>query len=184
MKIILLRHEQRDSDPSFNIHLNNNGMNNRKEILSSLKKHNIDIDVIISSPFLRCLDTVLPICDYFNINICVDYALSEFFDNTFKGDKIPRNFNKNEIETYPFESTYISSLELSDFKENYDWESLQLRLSNLLTYIREKYSDKTILIVTHMTIINALLNLNNIPRVQEEFYPMGRMTLMDNLSIL
>ena len=183
MKIILLRHEERDSDPSFNVHLNNNGMNNREKIIQSLKDKNIKIDMIISSPFIRCLDTVVPICNTYDINICIDYALSEFFDNTYNGCKIPRNYTEQEKAIYSLELLYKPSLEIDNFNEHYTWKSLQKRLKLFIDSIKNKYSDKNILIVTHMTIVNALLNLNNIPRDAEDYFPMGKMTLIDNLDI-
>ena len=182
MKIILLRHEERDKDPSFDVHLNANGLIKRNTILSRLKENNIEVDLIFSSPFLRCLETVLPICNSYHKDINVDYSLSEFFDIEYFGDKKPRYFTLNELDSYPVNLTYLSTLPLPEFKDNYDWDSLQSRLKIFLTNIKERYPNKVILIVSHLSVINALLNLNNISRTMEEPLGMGKMTHIDNFK--
>ena len=182
MKIILLRHEERDKDPSFHVHLNKNGLIKRNTILSRLKENNIEIDLIFSSPFLRCLDTVLPVCDYYHKDINVDYSLSEFFDVDYLGDKKPRNFTKDELELYPINLNYLSSLPLDKFKDTYDWDSLQSRLKNFTVYLKEKYPNKIILIVAHLSVINAILNVNNVSRTIEDPLEMGKMTYIDNFK--
>jgi broad specificity phosphatase PhoE len=185
MKIILLRHEERDSDPSFDVHLNQNGINNRNNIISRLKEQNINIDSIISSPFIRCLDTISPFCNSNNKLINVDYALSEYFDKSYTGVRSPRLFTDNELQKYPINAKYSSSLTLDNFRENCTFDELQDRLKKLIICINDKYKNQNnnILIVSHMSIINALLNINNISRSSEDEFPMGGMTYIDNLHI-
>ena len=60
MKIILLRHEERNFDIGFNSNLTEIGVLNSYNLVSKLIIEKIDI--IFASPFIRVLQTIQPYC--------------------------------------------------------------------------------------------------------------------------
>ena len=86
MKLYILRHFERDLDnPSFESQLLKTGITNAFTKCEILKK--IEINLIFSSPFLRCIQSV----DFFsktnNKIINIDYSLCEYFENSNNKNK-------------------------------------------------------------------------------------------------
>ena len=79
MALFLLRHEKRYSEPTFFTSLTTNGFKDSKLLINKI--HTIQPDIIISSPFLRCIQTIYPYLNQYNKEINIDYALYEFLDN-------------------------------------------------------------------------------------------------------
>ena len=80
MKIILLRHEERDiNNPLFFSKLTDEGMIKSKLLVKELNKYNIN--TIYASPFLRVLQTIYPYCKSNNINVNVNNLLYESMDD-------------------------------------------------------------------------------------------------------
>lgn len=81
MRLILLRHEARDSsDCSFSSRLTQKGIESANTILKrELKKYTKDSSklVIFSSPFIRCLETILPYIKEKKSLIDCDYSIME-----------------------------------------------------------------------------------------------------------
>lgn len=147
MKIILVRHGQTDwnlknlMQGRTDIPLNETGRVQALEVKEQLK--NEKIDICFSSPLSRTITTAKIITD---LDVIIDERLVERGVGTLEGkdSKIYKNIN------------------YYDFKSNsnkYGVESVQdlfARASSFLEFIKEKYPDKTILIVSHGATIRAL----------------------------
>ena len=184
MKLYVLRHFERDLDnPSFETQLLKTGIDNAISKCETLKK--IDINLIFSSPFLRCIQSV----DFFsktnNKIINIDYSLCEYFENNNKNkyekqykipDKWKEIFNIN-----------TNNMILNNIKLNENHEDLKNRVFKFLKHIINNYknTDANILIVTHMSIINVILyyfdylNFGDCSKLDlEKFYKMGKLLLV------
>jgi phosphohistidine phosphatase SixA len=108
MKIILLRHEERDlKKPFFFTSLTKKGIYNSNTII--LNKLNIlEIHKIYSSPFLRCIQTIQPYCSINNREINIENSLYEFMhNNKFRSTHL---YNLNDINLKIKNNNYSSSL--------------------------------------------------------------------------
>lgn len=117
-----------------------------KDLVSSL-----DIDVVVSSPLKRALDTAHIITDK---NVIIDDRLIERNYGLSEGKKPDEDFTKKYW----------------DFKLNTDINGVEtvkhllLRVSEFIEDMRNKYPDKKILVVSHSGILRALhYVLNGIP---------------------
>ena len=75
MKIYILRHEDKTMDTSFFSPLTREGIKNSIKLIDILKEE--EIDIVFSSPFIRTLQTIYPYCKEKDININIDYSISE-----------------------------------------------------------------------------------------------------------
>ena len=80
-ELYVLRHEKRNlSNPLFDSPLLSSGKYDAENVLcEKLKLYNID--VIYTSPFLRCVETIMPYAKLNNIPVHVDYNLYEWLLN-------------------------------------------------------------------------------------------------------
>ena len=142
MKLLITRHGETDWNALGIIQgrvdrdLNENGIKQARKIKEKLKEEKIDL--IICSPLLRARHTAEIINEGRNIEIITDE------------DIIERDFGS-------FEGCDMSQLDNVDFNKNNNgpvrevesFENLYKRTYRFLDKIKEKYSDKTVLIVTH-----------------------------------
>ena len=168
-RIILLRHEERPSDPGFETHLTRHGLNRSKTIPSRLQDTNNVPSLIYSSPFLRCLETIQSVYQSTKADICVENALSEWFLPTEPEDvKRIRALTDNEIEFYNVQEQYNSITKITDIPASETQTQLRLRVKTFLQSLLEKNNDsknisdvddssKKILIVSHQSIIEEIL---------------------------
>lgn len=149
MKIYIIRHGQTDSNKQRRL-LGRNDENindfGYKQILNAKKLiENIDFDICFSSPYKRTMTTASILLDT-EIPILVDERLSE------------RDFGY--LDNGSLDSRYTS--EFWDYylnKSDYGVEPLQdlfKRTKTFIDYLKNKYSDKCILIVSHAATIRAL----------------------------
>lgn len=120
------------------------------------------IDIIVSSPFLRCMQTALKISNELNISgsliskIYIDFGLSEFVDDyTFYNAP---NSQINIQSIYDFSLSQFSPVDRVKFELidstpqiiNFESEeSYGLRIKSTLDQIYRDFPNKKILIVTH-----------------------------------
>ena len=186
MNIILLRHEKREDNPEFNTVLTEQGKIDSLSILIRLNNSNIDIDHIYCSPYIRCLQTL----DYFSKitknEIKIEYSLSEFFETSYIGKKIPIIYNENELQEFNIDNNYKSYIDIKNIKQDDNWKIIIKRCKVFMDYIIKHYSktDKVILICTHLSIINALLYCNNNNIQQNDPFEMGKMIDLQTNLIL
>tara|TARA_B100001093_G_C26833021_1_gene1017033 strand:+ start:848 stop:1405 length:558 start_codon:yes stop_codon:yes gene_type:complete len=163
MVLYLLRHEIRNPESlDFESSLTSIGKHNSKIRLFS-KLSNIDIDEIYSSPYKRALETVKFYSDISQNPIKIDWALSEYIDNScrtrFRETVFPNIEEQNYIhKNYNIDKEYIPTTDSSYITTyNETKESLERRVDNFILYIYSRL-DKNILVVTHKTICSLITN--------------------------
>ena len=185
MKLYILRHFQRDiNNASFKSELIKEGIN--QAINKSFILKNLDINMIFSSPFIRCIQSV----DYYskinNIDINIDYSLSEFFHINEKKIYINDDYNIPEDWFRKFNIKNEYSI-LNKYNINETSNDVIERVHTFIKEIINKYknTDKNIILVTHMTIVNIILYYfnkihygDNISINFEAKYDMGRLLLL------
>lgn len=147
MRIFLVRHGQTDWNVKklmqgrTDIQLNDTGIAQALDVKEKLKNKNIDI--CFSSPLSRAFLTAKIITD---LDIILDERLIERDAGNLEGK----------------DSKLYKTINYYDFKSNsneYGVENVKnlfARATNFLNEIKEKYYDKTILIVSHGATIRAL----------------------------
>jgi len=160
MKLYVLRHEKRDKTPEYFTKLTEEGLFNSLNTLpQDLKEYNIDI--IYSSPYLRCLETIEPFSKQNNklINVELGLCESHLQINIKDIENTKKQFNYN--------SNYVSIVSENDINNGAsNIYSMVYRVKKMLNNIIEQYknTNNNIILVTHMAIINILFHLiNNTP---------------------
>ncbi len=185
MRVILLRHEERDmANPLFYSSLTPDGMANAELLGYKLLRYNID--VIFSSPFLRTLQTVYPYCRNTNKKVNVEYGLYEYIHNImFTRDNYYHDIMEYKIE-YPLLWSIINkqykSIVDEDDLECYENEmGLQRRIIKFFDELIPRYHDKTVLIVSHMGVINRIKGLyfSDGKTDMNKYFPMGHYEIYD-----
>ncbi|MBY6037900.1 histidine phosphatase family protein [Fictibacillus nanhaiensis] len=143
MKIVIVRHCQAEGQESH-APLTEKGKEQAKELASFLNPY--PFDLILSSPFLRAIDTIKPFAEMKQLNIETDDRLKE---RILSAQHLPdwRNLlkrtYKEEHLTFPGgESTY---------------EAKQ-RVKSLIKDIQNK-TDRSVLLVTHGNLMSLMINL-------------------------
>ena len=165
MKIVLCRHgetdfnvEKRLQGTRINHHINERGKKQAELISQKLK--DLQFNHVFSSPLIRCKDTVEIIAKNHDNKTEFRKELEEVDLGIFSG------MNAQEIEEkYP--GKWHERVDSKYDFDHYDGESYEsvdkTRIAGFLKEIKEKYSSRTILIVTHMgiarLIIGSLLGL-------------------------
>jgi len=162
MQIILLRHEKRNiDDATFDSPLTEDGkLTATTSLILELNKYNITH--IYASPFTRCLETIEPFANSNGLKIRCDNGLYErvqsnsgFVESTYK-----RTVNDTFVNIVDLE--YHSSKSLDSVRFNETVLDVQQRSKSFLNYILQAHSNNDILlIVTHLSVANAILNRND-----------------------
>ncbi|MFA7367458.1 MAG: histidine phosphatase family protein [Bacilli bacterium] len=125
--------------------LNNNGINQAKDLGKYLKDNNNDWDIVVSSPLARAYETASIIHDILEMSKPIiiedDFMEREFGD--CEGALITKELFVDIV------ADNIPNMETS--------EEIQNRVYNATIKIAEKYSGKKILIVAHSHVIKGLL---------------------------
>jgi broad specificity phosphatase PhoE len=178
MIIILLRHEERGYDISFNSELTDNGIINSFSLINKLKKYNIDI--IFSSPFIRTLQTIYPYASKYKKLINLDYGLYEYIHNPYFL-LTKWHYNINEIQDRDLQTiinkNYRSIVNENDFSILEDENDLSRRLIKFFNYLKQNYDNKTILIVSHKGVINKIKDLFVKKTNMDEEFDMGHIEI-------
>lgn len=143
-----------------NSDLNTNGKNQAIEAGRKLKNEWINIDIIITSPLTRAVDTAKIIAKEINYNwkIIQDERLKEMLGWVLK------DYSHDEIrQKFWVESDYEVRKVFKDKKNNKaeSIEELDNRIIEAYEEIRKNYKDKNVLIVSHTSAsrsINKLIN--------------------------
>lgn len=162
MKLYILRHEERTNDTSFFSPLTKNGIINSINLIPLLDS--INITTIISSPYIRTLQTIIPYSKKSNKKINLEYGLSEYLHpdivfyksaNIELPDYLCSEFNYN--------SQYIPIVSNKELQYPEDEKLLELRIKKILKEIISKYykTKENILLVTHQAICKIILELTS-----------------------
>lgn len=143
MKLLVVRHgrtnwnDLKKVQGTADIELNDEGIE-QAEITAKLLE-NEKIDLIISSPLIRAVQTAEIINAIHKCNIICDERITERDYGEFEGLN-KKEFNFIDFWTYSKNLKYNSSENIQDFFK---------RIFDFLDEIKEKYKDKTVLIVIH-----------------------------------
>ena len=189
MKVYFLRHEHRNQhDILFRSELNTEGKLLAGTLLKNFLKF-LDIDEIYCSPFIRALQTVTPYINEYkpSMKINADYSISECIHH----DKfIPlenRVFDLKEIDylRYPINRNYNSLFDKNGLFYKEEENDLIARLKPFSDLIKEKYThtNKNILICSHMSTINILINcFYDTKRNMKSEYDVGKVSTYDEIK--
>ena len=188
-RIILLRHEERTENPEFNTDLTANGLKKSESIIDRLDKKGYEINQVYSSPYLRCLQTIQPLLININQLVNVDNSLAEWFSREHAVGRIttPRHLINEELEKYHINPRHQSILKVDDFLTAETENDLKNRIDQFIKYLVEKYSgidetNETILIVSHLSVINQIANTFGKNRDLEDYFKMGSLIILDSLE--
>lgn len=145
-EIYFIRH----AEPNYKNHndvlreLTPKGIKDREIVTTFLKNKNID--AVLSSPYLRSIDTVKHFADKYNYSI-----------------EIIEDFRERKVDSVWIEDfTAFCKQQWNDFSYKLsDGESLgevQNRNINALKYILSKYEDKNVVIGSHGTALSTIIN--------------------------
>jgi broad specificity phosphatase PhoE len=162
MKIYILRHEDRTRDCTFFSPLTFLGLQRANELVPILDECNIDL--IISSPFIRTLQTIYPYSSHKNIKINLEYGLSDIHHP----DIIPKksvgiNLPEYLCLKYNYNCVYQSIIPHTKIKYPETFNDITARIKKILSIIINKYhnSKANIILVTHQSICCAILQIMN-----------------------
>ena len=155
MKLWVLRHEERDiENPLFFSELTKKGKEKSHKLIDSLDE--LEIDVIYCSPFLRVIQTIYPYCINNNKLVNIDNSLYESMDNLL--------FNEtNSNYTWKDLSKEYHNIINKEYKSICDnvklYEVFKDVCDRINPFVKNLIkTDKNILIVSHLTVCNAILN--------------------------
>jgi broad specificity phosphatase PhoE len=174
MKIILLRHEERYSDIGFFSNLTENGILNSYNLSTQLKQYNIDH--IFSSPFIRTIQTIFPYCYKYDEKINIEYGLYEYIHNLYfllgQWYYNIKDIKDNDLHLI-INKKYKTIVTKDDFTILEIEEDLEKRVKKFIDYLKENYNDKTILLVSHMGVINKIKDLYVKKTDMRDLFKMG-----------
>ncbi len=158
MDLYVIRHGQTDGNVSKimdgirDIDLNQNGIQQAKIASNELK--DIVFDLMICSPLIRTKHT-MEIININNYPVIFDERIKERDCGEFTGKSFS-SLNRDLYWNYNDKTKYQSAESIIDFFA---------RIRAFLDDIKEKYSDKTILIVTHEGVTKAInCYFNGVPK--------------------
>jgi broad specificity phosphatase PhoE len=162
MKIYILRHEDRTLDCSFFSPLTALGLSNANNLINFLEK--LNINSILSSPFIRTLQTVYPFSNKGNIKINIEYGLSEIHHEDIIAKKsVGISLPEYLGDKYNYNCVYKSIIKHTDIKYPEKYIDVVKRVKIVLSYIIKKYAktNTNILLVTHQSLCCSILEIIN-----------------------
>lgn len=172
VRLILLRHASRPTDKiQFFTSIDSTGEAQAKSVAQSLQKY--PIDYVVSSPFLRTLQTVTPYLQETNQSVGIDYALYEYRRSpVFRKD--PHVYTMNDVLDRTFsdriDASYTSRVQPGDLVLKMDDfgktileqpKDLQKRVQIFLDSILNNpdFNNKTVLVVSHRSTLSMMRQL-------------------------
>jgi broad specificity phosphatase PhoE len=162
MKIYILRHEERTIDASFFSPLTKQGIINSINLVPLLE--HLKITTIISSPFIRTLQTIKPYSKKKNIKINLEYGLVEILHPDIIA---PKSYNVQLPDylcnEFNYNSSYHSLIKNTELVYPENDNLLEKRIKKILKLIILKYhkTNENILLVTHQGICTNILKIIN-----------------------
>jgi broad specificity phosphatase PhoE len=162
MKIYILRHEDRTQDCSFFSPLTKMGLENAADLVDPLTHESINM--IISSPFIRTLQTIYPYSKESHIKINLEYGLIELHNE----DLIPKkavgiSLPEYLAEAFNYNPEYKTIIKPTEITYPEKIQDVSKRVKRILKKIIGEYytTDYNIVIVTHQTICSIILSIVN-----------------------
>jgi len=163
MKIYVLRHEERGLNPLPLSSLTQQGFINSLGLIKKIGE--INPDIIYCSPFLRTIETIYPYCKFNNKKINIENSLYEYVHapqfKYYNYIHRPIDLNKNvyqKLMTTCIDTTYESFMDVYNINFPEIEGKLLHRVHKFIYKIThdKKLDNKTILLVTHMSVVNAV----------------------------
>jgi 2,3-bisphosphoglycerate-dependent phosphoglycerate mutase len=169
MKIYILRHEERPSDCSFYTPLTKQGLNNAKQLILDLNDKEIKIDMIISSPFIRTLQTIYPYASNKKLKINLEYGLSEIHTKECITERAVGMILPEYIaDSFECNKEYESIIKHNEIKYPENINDVKNRINKILKHLicKYKHTETNILLVTHQSLcisgLEKLIKSSNI----------------------
>lgn len=144
-KIIFVRHLETKKDPNLNValwSLNEEGFKKSEELSESPLL--LDAQIIYTSSEIKTVQTIKPLADKLGLPI----IQNENLDEVRRGDKF---LTKEEFETEKFKQ--LDDLDYPAFGGETAYSAL-LRFEKEINKIQNENKDKTIIVVSHGTVLN------------------------------
>ena len=174
MRILLLRHEERFSDPTLLTELTNKGKKNAKELVERLSTY--PIKDIYSSPFIRTLQTIEPFSLEVNKKIKIENGLYEYMlEGVFKPNNYYR-INNGIYKGIISDDFNIDPIYTSIVKEPQNKLDSEITILDRVNKMLQKLvdsSNKVILLVSHQSTINGIIKHYINSRNLDDDYPLG-----------
>ena len=179
MKLIILRHEEIPNCSLFYTSLTEKGKKNAEKLKDILPEN---IDLIYSSSFLRVLETIYPYCKKYNKKANIENAFYEYCQSPDFNMENYRHWKTNykKIRNFKYLTHIINYKYKSKvFVSNIHFPEKELDIKNrvfpFIYNLCKKYknTNKTILIVTHMSICNFIKKVFNKNIKIDSNFPMG-----------
>ena len=171
-----LRHERRDlAQPLFHSPLLPEGVRAAETVVIEKLEH-YNIDVIYTSPFVRCIYSILPYAKKHNIPVHVDYNLYEWLVNPdFENETI------QQIED-PSRFASVSNAEIAiGYPETET--SRRTRVEKFMQTLDSKYADTklNVLVCSHMDIVHDVIKYK-CPHWPRGYIAMGTLIDLQNVE--
>lgn len=155
MPLYILRHEVRDmNDPSLLSPLTVEGKQNAIALIQKLDS--LKIEHVFSSPFLRCIQTVLPYCWKHGIYMRIENSLYECLSS--------KKFSISDTQKTMSDETKLALGIKNGYKSCTNLDEIELdeypleRVNDFVKYVQSMFSPtSSVLICTHMDCINSIL---------------------------
>ena len=176
----MLRHEDRTQDCSFFSPLTQIGLDNADKLIPKLKECNINM--IISSPYIRTLQTVNPFCKETNQQINLEYSLGELqHAEIIAKQSACINLPEYIAELFNYNPVYKSLIKSTDVKYPETEDEIKARVKYFLKDLICKYykTDKNILLVTHQSVCSSILEIikkAGFPDIDVNNYEKGKLS--------
>jgi broad specificity phosphatase PhoE len=185
MKIYFLRHEKRPQEQTFEISLTEEGHQNAQKLIPLLDS--LSIQQIYSSPFIRCLETLLPFCKSNGKNINVENSLYEFVtERLFTHSNYNQSLTPFQKSNYLVNQDYTSFFNIENLLFPQTEEFMEERMYAFLNHLINQYQNQeiSILLCGHKKIVDKIYTLylkeqNSSNENMNKFqYPMGGVSLV------
>lgn len=171
MKVYLLRHEKRYDIRHYETDLTEEGFRDADKLVEKLEELNIDI--IFSSPYKRVIQTIEPYLKKTNKKINAEYGIYESLHLDTDNRNI-KDIDKNLYGYQYINTGYKSIFKKDALKYGENFKDMNFRTDTFMKYLfnDNNLKNKNILIASHMSIINSILN-----RDEHDNYEMGKLSL-------
>lgn len=164
MKIYVMRHGQTVWNAKGFIQghsqnrLSKTGKAQVEETAQKLKNENIDL--IISSPLMRTMQTANIMNQYHGVKIIKNEKIIENHQGIFTGRK-KSDLTQKELEL---------KIKMSKEAKMETMEEVVSRTKNFIEELKQKYSDKSVLVVTHNIVASAIEGLAKYNNFDKEIF--------------
>lgn len=159
--VILMRHGQADNNVNkilvgrhIESHLTEFGKNQVLDTAKYLKE--ISIDKVLVSPVVRTVETAEIVCGYLGVNYEIDERLYEIELGKLVGmnyEEIILKYGNLFLQFYTENDAALTHYGVESFA------SIKQRIKNILDEITDRYTNKNVLMISHLDPIKAAISI-------------------------